>query len=97
MLDITSNMTFINSYNFYVISQLKIFEVILNFENYKYEEDKFLYKIHKYGEEVILHQKLMARTKQIIWRYKKMHTDFFDYIPKKNRKRFVTKVLKRIK
>jgi hypothetical protein len=88
MLDKCDNETFINSYNFYVLSQLKIFEVILNFEDYKYEEDKFLYKTHKYAAEVDLD----AKTK--VKRYKKMHLDFFDYIKKKNRIRLISKYLK---
>lgn len=70
--------SFINYYNFCLFSHLKIFEVILNFEDYKYEDDKILYansNIKNYKNK-----------KKII-----MHTDFFDFIQRKNRVRLISK------
>lgn len=46
--------TFINYFNFYLFLKLKIFEVILHFEKFKYEEDLILY-----GEEKAEKKKLL--------------------------------------
>jgi hypothetical protein len=40
ILDLNFDNTFINYFNFYIFCHLKLFYVILNFEDFKYEEDK---------------------------------------------------------
>lgn len=71
---------FFNIYNFYLFSQLNIFVVLLNFEDYKFEEDLIL--------DV---NNTNIKKKKVV----KMRTDFYDYIKRKKRNRMFNKFLKK--
>jgi hypothetical protein len=54
LFDKQYNDTYINYFNFYLFFNLKIFEVILHFEKFKYEEDVILYGEKKAKEKKLL-------------------------------------------
>ena len=65
-------------YNFNLFLNIQTFQVLFNFEYFKYEDDKILYsnvKIKNYKNK-----------KKVL-----MHTDFYDYIKRKNRVRVINK------
>jgi hypothetical protein len=66
-LDLEFDLNFVNYYNFNLFLYLNIFEVLLNFEYYKYEDDKILYSD--------LTVKNYKNKKNVL-----MHTDFFNFI-----------------
>lgn len=78
--------TFINYFNFYIFWHLDIFNVILNFEDYKYEEDLYWLAANP--------NMLLFKNKRDKKKANRMKTDFFYYIKRKNRFRVFNKYIK---
>ncbi len=87
VLDQQYNKTYIYYFNLYLFYQLKYFEVLLNFEDYKYELDKILRPDWNIEENYPRFYKPSAKEKKPA----RMSTDFYDYIKRKNRVRVITK------
>ncbi len=86
ILDLNFDNTFINYFNFYIFCHLKLFYVILNFEDFKYEEDKHWFAVDP--------SKLLVKNKRDKKKARRMKTDFFYYIKRKNRFRVFNKYVK---
>lgn len=79
--------TYLYYYNLYLFFKSKCFDVILNFEDYKYEWDKILRPDWHIDEDFPRFYKPSVKEKKPA----RMSTDFYDYIKRKNRVRWLTK------
>lgn len=86
LLDSDYYSTFINYYNFYIFWFLRRFYVILNFEDFKFEEDKHWLDFDP--------SMLLFKNKRDKKQARRMRTDYFYYIKRKNRLRIFTKYIK---
>lgn len=87
ILDKQYYKTYIYYYNLYLFFKSKYFNVILNFEDYKYEWDKILRPDWNIDEDFPRFYKPSVKEKKPA----RMSTDFYDYIKRKNRVRWLTK------
>lgn len=74
--------TYINHFNLYLLYHVKLLNVLLHFEDFKYEEDQYW---------LLNNPKMLSVKNKKAW---KMRTDYFDYIKRKNRYRLFTKHIK---
>lgn len=86
LLDKTFFETYIYHFNLYILYHIKNLEVILKFEDFKYEEDSYWSMYNP--------QMLLVKNKKDIRKAFKMRTDYFHYVKRKNRIRFFNKYIK---
>lgn len=86
-LDKQYHNTFIYYYNLFLFYNLNYFEVLFNFEDYKYDFEKVLRPDWDTPDNFPRFYKPSVKEKKPL----RMSTDFFDYIKRKNRVRKVTK------
>lgn len=86
ILDSEFHNTFINYYNFSIFWHLSRFYILLNFEDLKYEEDLHWLECNP--------NMLLVKNKRDKKQVKRMKTDYFYYIKRKNRYRLFTKYIK---
>lgn len=81
-LDLKYYDTFIDYFNLYLFHNSKSLYVLLNFEDFKYEEDQYW---------LLNNPKMLSPKNKTGW---KMRTDYFDYIKRKKRYRLFNKFIK---
>ena len=86
ILDSEFYNTFINYYNFYIFWFLSKFFVLCNFDDFKFEEDRYWLEFDQ--------SMLLVKNKRDKKQARRMKTDYFYYIKRKNRFRLFNKYIK---